>query len=89
MPAQNRKPQRYVAEFVWLPTYLGVWISTIAAFGANFFVLFAAVVAARLLLETVYELVFGDRKNDIRNRIYAFAMQVLLWTLIALVYGHW
>jgi hypothetical protein len=76
---------RYVAEAVWLPTYLSVAALLVALINNNTAAAVAVVVAltgCRLLLELVYRIVLGDARLQWRVGVIAIVSQILVWGFV-------
>lgn len=73
--------RKYVSEFVWLPTYLGVVALALGSV-SNSYLIDAAIIFAgigsRILLELIYRIVFGDGRLRWQVGAVAFAAQVVL-----------
>jgi hypothetical protein len=77
--------QRYVAEIVWLPTYIGVAVLVLGGIDNSNLAtatMLIAVIGSRMVLELIYRLVFGPARLRIRTGIVAFVCQALAWGLI-------
>jgi hypothetical protein len=73
---------RYVSEFVWLPTYIGVAaivFATVSGGTSATLALFAALLGCRVLLELLYRIVFGGARLTLRIGALAFGCQLLVW----------
>jgi len=81
----NSRPERqYIAEVVWLPTYIAVGAlvlgrindSTVATAA-----MLVALVACRVVLELVYRVVFGNARLQLRTGVIALGCQMVVWGL--------
>jgi len=83
---------RYVAEAVWLPTYVGLTMLILGGIANTTLasaVLLASLLASRMLLELVYRVTFGDARLQLRIQLAAFAFQVIVWGLLWAWHAHW
>ena len=87
MEATDKPEKRLVNEFVWLPTYLSVFLLVIAAGGDKFYFIFPALILSRFILEMVYRLTFGNRRHELKVKCAAFASQCALWGFLWWFYG--
>ncbi len=77
--------QRYIAEVVWLPTYLGVSLVVLATVDNSALataVLVFALTTCHFLLEVLYRFAFGDARLDSRTKWLAFGSQLIVWGLV-------
>jgi len=76
---------RYMAEAVWLPTYIGLVMLVLGKVENGTLasaLVIVALVGSRMLLELVYRLTFGDARLQLRTQLAAFAFQVVAWGLV-------
>ena len=77
--------QRYVSEFVWLPTYamvVAVVLGTVQDSTAATVVIFIALIGCRALLELLYRFVFGKARLNLSTGLAAFGCQTLVWGIV-------
>ena len=76
---------RYMAEAVWLPTYIGLVMLVLGKVENGTLasaLVIVALVGSRMLLELVYRLTFGDARLQLRTQLAAFAFQAVAWGLV-------
>ena len=76
---------KYVAEAVWLPTYVGVGALVVgnidnSAIAAA--VMVVALIACRMVLELAYRIAFGDARLQWRVAVVAFGAQLAVWGIL-------
>lgn len=82
---------RYVAEAVWLPSYVAVGALVLGNINDSMiaaFALFIALVASRIVLEFVCRFVFGDVRLQWRVGVIAFVSQLVLWESLWVWYAQ-
>ena len=82
---------RYIAEAVWLPTYIGLCIlvvGTVANAAVATALVLVSLIASRLVLELVYRMVFGDARLQLRTQLAAFGFQAFVWSLVWFWYAQ-
>jgi hypothetical protein len=76
---------RYIAEAVWLPTYLSIGALIVALINnsaAAAVVVVVALIGCRMLLELVYRVVLGDARLQWHVGAIAFVSQIFVWGLL-------
>ena len=75
-------PNRYMHETIWLPTYVVV-IIFILGFVKNStiqtLIIIFGLILARIILEFIYRLAFGDERLTFRIAILAIIAQLIVW----------
>jgi len=95
MPANSAPPtllyHRYVAEIVWLPTYVSLIVlilGTVANSALATVLVLVSLIGSRMILEFVCRVVFGDARLQFRTQIAAFGFQLIVWGLVWFVYAQ-
>ncbi len=82
---------RYVAELVWLPTYISLVILILGTVANSTFasvLILVSLSGSRMILEFIYRVAFGDARLQLRTQVAAFGFQAAVWSLVWFLYAQ-